>query len=89
MLKFAKLHDGFDFHDEKQVRSYWDDVLVLDFMKYSARPEPLLNETLQGLIDAYNSTPENFGVPSDKSIRNVIELVDRQMEIDAANDKIQ
>ena len=49
----------------------------------------MLNETLQGMIAAYNATPENFGVPSDESIRNVIELVDRQMEIDFANDKLQ
>ena len=77
MLKFAKLHDGFDFHNEKQVRSYFDDVLVLDFMKYSARPQPMLNDTLQGMIAGYNATPENFGVPSDSVIQRVIELVDR------------
>ena len=89
VLKFAKLHDGFDFHDEKQVRSFFDDILVLDFMKYSNRPQPLLSETLQGMIDAYNMTPENFGVPSDDIIMNVIKLVDRQMEIDFENNKIQ
>ena len=58
-------------------------------MKYSSRPQPLLTETLQGMINAYNATPENFGVPSDEVINSVIELVDRQMEIDFANDKIQ
>lgn len=63
-------------------------MLVLDFMKYSARPQPMLDETLQGLIAAYNATPENFGVPTDATIQNVIELVDRQIEIDAANDKL-
>ena len=57
-------------------------------MKYSSRPAPLLNETLQGMIAAYNATPENFGVPSDDVIQNVIELVDRQMEVDFENDKI-
>lgn len=57
-------------------------------MKYSSRPQPLLDETLQGLIGAYNATPENFGVPSDEIIQNVINLVDRQMEIDFANDKL-
>ena len=48
----------------------------------------MLTETIQGLCDAYNATPENFGVPSDEIIQSVIELVDRQMEIDAANDKL-
>ena len=48
----------------------------------------MLDETLQGLIAAYNATPENFGVPTDATIQNVIELVDRQIEIDAANDKL-
>jgi hypothetical protein len=28
------------------------------------------------MIDAYNSTPENFGVPSDEVIKEVIRLVD-------------
>jgi hypothetical protein len=34
------------------------------------------------MIRAYNETPENFGVPSDEIINEVIKLVDRQMEID-------
>ena len=42
VLKFAKLHDGYDFNDYNQLHSYFDDVLVLDFMKYHTRPEPLL-----------------------------------------------
>ena len=42
VLKFAKLHDGFDFDDKDQVSSYFDDVLVLDFMRYNLRREPLL-----------------------------------------------
>ena len=83
VLKFAKLHDDFDFHDEGQVRSYFDEILFLDFMKYSSRQQPLLPETINGLIEAYNATPENFGLPSDEIIHKVIELVDRQMEIDA------
>ena len=83
VLKFAKLHDQFDFHDDEQIRSYFDEVLFLDFMKYASRKEPLRPDTIQGLIDAYNATPENFGVPSDDVIRNVINLVDEQMEIDA------
>ena len=37
VLKFAKLHDDFDFNDEEQVRSYFDDILFLDFMKYASR----------------------------------------------------
>ena len=83
VLKFAKLHDDFDFDDEEQVSSYFDDVLCLDFMKYAERRQPLLPETISGLIDAYNATPENFGVPSDQVIQSVIDLVDRQMERDS------
>jgi hypothetical protein len=60
VLKFAKLHDGYDFDDYDQLHSFFDDVLVLDFMKYHTRPEPLLDETLNGMIEAYNLTPENF-----------------------------
>jgi hypothetical protein len=60
VLKFAKLHDGYDFDDYDQLHSFFDDVLVLDFMKYQTRPEPLLDETLNGMIEAYNLTPENF-----------------------------
>ena len=83
VLKFAKLHDDFDFDDQLQIRSYFDDVLCLDFMKYSERKQPLLPETISGLIDAYNATPENFGVPSDEVIQMVIELVDSQMDRDS------
>lgn len=60
VLKFAKLHDGYDFDDYDQLHSFFDDVLLLDFMKYHTRPEPLLDETLNGMIEAYNLTPENF-----------------------------
>jgi hypothetical protein len=38
VLKFAKLHDGFDFDDMKQMKIYFDDVLSLDFMRYGERP---------------------------------------------------
>lgn len=44
----------------KQIHSYFDNVLILDFLKYAQRPEPLLDETLEGMIKAYNETPENF-----------------------------
>lgn len=83
VLKFAKLHDHFDFDDEEQVRSYFDDILFLDFMKYGSRCQPLLQATIDGMIRGYNETPENFGVPSDEVIDEVIRLVDEQMEIDS------
>ena len=76
VLKFAKLHDGFDFDDHKQIKYYFDDVLTLDFMKYHERAQPLMNETIEGMIKGYNETPENFGVPSDETINQVIRLVD-------------
>lgn len=82
LLKFAKLHDDFDFHDEAQVRSYFDEILFLDFMKYSSRAQPLLPETITGVIDAYNATPENFGVPADHVINKMIGLMEKQIEID-------
>ena len=34
------------------------------------------------MIDGYNQTPDNFGVPSDDVIENVIKFVDYQMGID-------
>ena len=37
VLKFAKLHDDFDFQDEAQILSYFDRVLFLDFMRYASR----------------------------------------------------
>lgn len=83
VLKFAKLHDDFDFHDDEQIKSYFDDILFLDFMKYASRRQPLLPATITGMIDSYNATPENFGVPSDEVINNVISLVDHQMEVDS------
>jgi len=46
VLKFAKLHDGFDFDDQLQMSSFFDDVLNIDFMRYNLRQSPLLDETL-------------------------------------------
>ena len=52
-------------------------MLCLDFMKYKERKQPLLPETIRGMIDGYNATPENFGVPPDEVIQMVIDLVDK------------
>lgn len=35
------------------------------------------------MIEAYNATPENFGVPSDEVINRMIGLIDKQIEIDS------
>ena len=78
ILKFAKLHDGFDFDDMEQIHTYFDHVVRLDFLKYGERQEPLLEETLNGMIKAYNETPENFGSPSDSTVNEMIRLVDQQ-----------
>lgn len=59
VLKFVKLHDGFNFSDRKQVLSYFDHYIDMDFMRYTERP-PLLQDTLDTLVEAYNATPENF-----------------------------
>lgn len=82
VLKFAKLHDGFDFDDLSQIGEYFDDFAVLDFMRYSERETPLEDSTLHTMIEGYNMTPENFGVPSDHIIDKVIQSVDYQMQID-------
>lgn len=76
VLKFAKLHDGVDFEDLDQMHSFFSDVLVMDFMKYSQRPKPLEHATIHGMIEAYNATPGNFQNPPDSIIENVIRLVD-------------
>ena len=52
-------------------------------MKYGSRCQPLLQATIDGMIRGYNETPENFGVPADEVIDEVIRLVDQQMEIDS------
>jgi hypothetical protein len=87
ILKFAKLHDGFDFDDLDQIHSYFDHVVRLDFLKYSERHRPLLPETLQGMIKAYNETPENFGSPHEHTVNEMIRLVDQQMALDESSDK--
>ena len=37
VLKFAKLHDHFDFHDENQLRSYFDDIPLANSLFYPRR----------------------------------------------------
>lgn len=86
VLKFAKLHDGFDFDDMRQLKHYFDDVLQLDFMRYGERARPMLPETIAGMIRGYNETPENFGVPSEETIMSVIRLVEEQMALDEADE---
>jgi len=88
VLKFAKLHDGFDFDDVNQIKSYFDVVSKLDFMRYDLRRAPLLPQTIKGMIQAYNETPENFGVPSDATINEVIRLVVEQISNDDCNEMI-
>ena len=60
MLKFVKLHDGFNFADRDQVLSYFDHSIEMDFTKYSSRKESLMDQTIQTIVDAYNATPEDF-----------------------------
>lgn len=88
VLKFAKLHDKFDFDDQQQLQSYFDHSVVLDFMRYGSRKEPLLPETLSGLIQAYNETPENFGSPSDETVDRVIALLDKQIALDEESENL-
>ena len=56
-------------------------------MSYNLRSAPLLPSTLEGMIHAYNQTPENFGVPSYEIINEVIRLVDEQITIDEKNEQ--
>ena len=83
VLKFAKLHDGFDFEDHQQILAYFDEFRTLDFMRYDLRPRPLEESTIEAMIHGYNRTPDNFGVPTDEVIDHVIHHIDRQMDIDA------
>ena len=84
VLKFVKLHDGFNFDDRKQILSYFDHYIDMDFMRYKERP-PLLQNTLDSLVEAYNATPPNFQNPPDSIIENVIEKIVHQMQIDQEN----
>jgi hypothetical protein len=47
----------------------------MDFMKYTDRPQPLKEETLNAIVDAYNLTPPNFENPPDATIERVVEVV--------------
>ena len=60
VLKFVKLHDGFDFSDRDQILSYFDHFITMDFTKYAKRQEPLMAQTIQTIVDAYNATPPDF-----------------------------
>jgi hypothetical protein len=37
ILKFAKLYDGVDFNNEKEILSLFDNVIKLEFMKFKER----------------------------------------------------
>lgn len=80
-MKFAKLYDGFDFNDEKQISQYFDHFIKLEFMRFSER-KPILEETFNTLVEAYNNTPPNFVSPPDHIIEKVVRQVDRQIEVD-------
>lgn len=82
VLKFVKLHDGFNFSDREQVKSYFDHYIDMDFMKYADRDEPLMQETIDTIVDAYNMTPDNFENPPDATIDRVVTAVVRQMKND-------
>ena len=41
------------------------------------------------MIKAYNETPENFGSPSDKTVNEMIRLVEHQITLDEHNEKNQ
>ena len=62
--------------------SYFDHIIEMDFLKHSDRKEPLLQETLDTMVEAYNGTPPNFENPSNAIIDSVIKAVDVQMERD-------
>jgi len=82
VLKFVKLHDGFNFSDREQISSYFDHYIDMDFMKYSDRPLPLMDDTIDALVDAYNLTPPNFENPPDATIEKVVAAVCKQMKED-------
>ena len=67
ILKFAKLYDGIDFNNEKQLQGYFDHVIRLEFMKFNER-KPITQNTLSVFAEAYNATPPNFQPPSDDVI---------------------
>ena len=62
--------------------SYFDHIIEMDFLKYSDRKEPLLKETLDIIVDAYNATPPDFQNPSNAVIQAVMKAVENQMDRD-------
>ncbi len=47
-----------------------------------------MKETLDGMIKAYNETPENFESPAQTTVDEMIRLVEEQMAQDEKNDMI-
>ena len=62
--------------------SYFDHIIEMDFLKHADRKEPMLQETIDTMVDAYNATPPNFENPSNAVIDSVIKAVDIQMDRD-------
>ena len=56
--------------------SFFDHIIEMDFLKYENRKEPLLPNTLDTFVDAYNATPPNFQNPPHAIINRVIKCVE-------------
>ena len=69
VLKFVKLYDGAIFSSNKKLHQFFDAVIRVDFLSQSC---PMHSDVHDMFIEAYNNTPENFGVPSDEIINSVI-----------------
>jgi hypothetical protein len=82
ILKFAKLYDGVDFTKQEHLLKHFDFYLTLEFMRFQERT-PIDQEVFDGIVEGYNLTPPHFQPPSDATIDKVIQLVDRQIEIDS------
>jgi low affinity Fe/Cu permease len=48
-----------------------------------------MKETLDGMIRAYNETPENFESPTQSTVDEMIRLVEEQMAQDENNELIE
>lgn len=77
LLKFTKLYDNVDLEDRQALRSHFDKVIHLDFMKFGEDEfGGLSKDTFMTIVEGINQTPENFRAPSDEVINKVLKAIE-------------
>ena len=86
LLKFAKLYDKTDFHDEEAMRKLYDDVITIDFTRLH---ECIISKQTEDIIVmAMNLTPPNFMKPDDWVLDMVVEAIVKESTRDNAIENV-